>query len=101
VLLLTTCAGTLIYLHSFPTRRSSELKQPKPIPHTRLLRQIFHAEGLVGSVASRINPTTNTISPRVDISGAEIVSAQRPACGAISTMPIGQGVNSSAETTGL
>lgn len=77
------------------------LETAKTDPAHQLRRQIFQAEGLAGSVASRINPTTNTISPRVDISGAEIVSAQRPACGAISTMPIGRGVNSSAETTGL
>lgn len=77
------------------------LEAAKPHPADRATQADIQAEGLSGNVASRTSPPTKTISPRVEMSGAEIVSAQRPACGAISTMPIGHGVNSSADTTGL
>ena len=40
-------------------------KQPNPIPQTRLRKQIFHAEGFSGNVASRTSPQTKIISPIV------------------------------------
>ncbi|MBM0990439.1 hypothetical protein JQN46_27110, partial [Enterobacter hormaechei] len=53
------------------------------------------------NVAIRIKPTTQIISPRVDVPGDEMVTAHRLACGAISSMSEGHCVNSRADASGL